>query len=1271
MSRCPDLEQLRRLAAGELGPGGGQTLEAHVDVCPACKKTLSRLLDDSDDDPVAARWQRLDRAGPASPAELPEGFRERLLDNLPLPRADSGPADGGGSSALAFPDPPTPRGPLGRLGPYHIMAEKGRGTYGRVFQAYDEQLDCVVALKVLRPELAADPKDRARFEEEARKAAAVRHDHVVTVHRVGSTPGFSLPYFVMEYIDGETLSDRLKRQTTVGPREAVGIVWQVALGLEAAHACGLVHRDIKPSNVMLQGGTGRAKITDFGLARAVEARGEGSTQSGAIVGTPLYMSPEQIVVPRRMDRRSDVYSLGVVLYELLTGRPPFGGTPHMVLQQAVHDEPPPPRKLNDAIPRDVETMTLKCLAKEPARRYQSAGELAEDLRRWLDGRPVRARPVGMVGRLWRWCRRKPALATASGLAAAALVAVAVVSTAFGLRLGQEQARTEAALRDSQRRSATLALDKGLTLCEQGEVGPGMLWLVRGLELAPADAGDLRRVLRANLAGWRRRLSPLRALLPHRAEVTLVAFGPDGRRFLTGGSGETVYVWDVATGGRVAVLQHEARAQAAAFSPDGRIIVTGCTDGTFRLWEAATGRPRPGPPHRHRDEVWAVAFSPDGRTLLTGGEDGSAWLWDTATGRPRSERPCRHDGAVVAVAFSPDGRKALTGSHDGTARLWDAATGRELPESPLRHGDKVLAVAFGPDGKAVATGSADTTARLWVATTGRRLDPPLRHRREVLAVGFSPYGGVLATASSDRTVRLWEATTRERLGDPLLHQGEVTGVAFHPRGKVVVTGATDNIARIWEVADARPWSVVVARKPLGPLLPHQGEVHAVAFSPDGQFILTGSSDRMARLWEAPSATPSGRSLPSRYPVRAAAFSPDGRTALTVSDGHPDLWEVATGRPLDIKGQPIDQLSEVALNQVRRGLTWGLTWISQQRKGPLRLPFRHDGVIRSLALSPDGHTILTGGSDGTAHLWDRATGQSRILSPAHDQPVVAVALGDRTAVTGSEDCTARLWDAATGEPRGQPLRHDGSVVAVALSPDGNTVLTGSWDGTARLWEAATGRELPGSPLRHGGKVLAIAFSRDGRTVATGSADGTTSFWNVATGQPLGAPLRHQGPVMAVAFSPDGRRVLTGSQDKTAGLWEVATGQSDGLLLQHQHRVQCVAFSPDGTTALTGSEDGTARLWDVATGKPCGPPVEHRAPVTAVAFSPDGRVVLTGGWDRTARLWEVPTALEGEVGPIVLWVQVLSGLELDSGGTVRQLDPSRWQERRQRLEGHRLPG
>jgi serine/threonine-protein kinase len=438
MNVCLPRERLEQVLAdpGQMGEADLRALELHTGDCPACRETLEQLICGGD----LQEWR--DLLGFGRPEVAPAGVAAET---------PAGPAGQDGPVGPPFP-PATVAGYLGQLGDYLIQRRLGGGAMGSVFLAYDVRLHRQVALKVPRPDLGTSAPFRDRFEREARAAASVRHEHVVTTHHVADTPGFPLPYLVMEYIEGETLGDRLKRQAALPPREAAAIAGQVASGLDAAHVKGVVHRDVKPSNIMLERGSGRARVTDFGLARAADGTDQISG-SGSVVGTPSYMSPEQIQPPHRVDARSDVFGLGVVLYEMLTGERPFRGTmPPMVMQQVVHEEPPPPRKLNDAVSRELETVTLKCLAKEPGRRYQTAKEAGDDLRRWLNGEPIRARRVGAAGKCWRWCRRNRTLAAVTGLAAAALVAVTTVSILFGLHKAAT-AEKEAATAEEARRAA--------------------------------------------------------------------------------------------------------------------------------------------------------------------------------------------------------------------------------------------------------------------------------------------------------------------------------------------------------------------------------------------------------------------------------------------------------------------------------------------------------------------------------------------------------------------------------------------------------------------------------------------------------------------------------------------------------------------------------------------------------------------------------------------------------------------------------------------------
>jgi WD40 repeat protein len=743
----------------------------------------------------------------------------------------------------------------------------------------------------------------------------------------------------------------------------------------------------------------------------------------------------------------------------------------------------------------------------------TAGALAEDLRRFVEDRPIRARRTSPLERLARWCRRNNGLAAAIGLAALTLVAAVISSLLYareqrGLAAARklyaaEQAHRaddqaaaaasyKAALSESNRRLAMLNFERGRIAFEKGNVGEGLLWTAEALRKATeAGAEDWKRAALANLSAWRRHLVELKGL--------------------------------VACGFRV---------DSGAFSPDGQMILTGYTDKTARLWDVTTGRPI-GQPLPHPNFVTCVAFSPDGQMILTGCADKTARLWDVTTGRPIGQ-PLPHPNFVTCVAFSPDGQMALTECSDGKGRAWDARTGRPIGE-PLEHTVPVNRVAFSPDGRILLTTSVDRTARLWDVTTGRPVGQPLPHPNFVTCVAFSPDGQTLLTGCADGEARTWDAATGRPIGQPLVHPTTSIGVncvAFSRDGQTILTGCQDGTAQVWDAATGRR---------MGRPLVHPGPVRAL-FSPDGRSILIGGGDT-ARLWDGGVGQPGHWTLDCGAQTRVGVFGPDGETFLLLTgSGQVRLHEVASGRPL---GRPVDGVSEI--------------------------------YMLAVALSPDGRMILTG-EDKAARLWDATTGRPIGQPLSHPGPVYSVAFSPdgHTILTGGLDGKARTWDVATGRRLGQIPAHSGYVGSVAFSPDGRTIVTGGQDNTARIWDARTGLAL-GPPLPHSGWVLAVAFSPDGRSILTGSVQGRTAqLWDVASGRPISPPLIHSSGVGGVAFSPDGRWILTGCAGDVSQLWDAATGQPIGPPLPGAMELCRVAFSRDGRFLLMG-DLGALRRWD----------------------------------------------------------------------------------------------
>jgi WD40 repeat protein len=1066
--------------------------------------------------------------------------------------------------------PPTPRvpapppGPLGRIGRFQLEALLGQGAFGRVFRAHDPQLERTVALKV--PRLPPDrPEQVERFLSEARSAARLRHPHIVAVFEAGQAGD---DFFIAcEFVDGQPLSARLADKPP-GHKRAAQWVRDLAKALAYAHEEGIIHRDIKPANIMI-GARDRPQLMDFGLAKRVGqvARGE-----GGIVGTPAYMAPEQARGdPQAVGPLSDQYSLGVVLYEMLTGQRPFDGPPATVLAKLLREDPPAPRKVDRSIPRDLEAICLKAMAKRPHLRYHDAEELALDLQRWLKDEPTVARPVGRPGRALRWCLRHRLPATGIALGMLLLGLALYLAAAFShdsaerekrrreaelaknLALGGKEARDQ----EIRREHASSLYQLGRRQCREHDLVPGLFTLAEALaSLGDFYPPDLEQDVRQGLASHFRDLAPLQAILDHKGTIPLRA-SRDGRTPPFTDPATAPDLWTV-------------------FSPDGKTLLLRAPAGGGQLWDVHTGQPI-GEPLKHKNDLILAAFSPDGKQLLTASvTDGLVRRWDPATGKPLTPS-LPHSTDVSAVLFSPDGQIVAT-EMGKDVYLWNAATGTQIGAT-LRHAVAVTSIVFSPDSKFLAT-CAGNKAQLWDPATGRVLGEPFQVSPSVwtnLKVSFSPDSQRLLVAEQNmNSAQVWNPVTRQPIGPLYRQPRQFTIREVAPDGKTVLVTSGDNTFRLWDTATGKPRGATYP-------FPRSADLW---FHPDGKSFLSQAGDRSDILmpWNATTGVTWGPSLPHDAQVSNCIFSPDAKVLLTIStDNTARLWDARTYR------------------LIGRRLT-------------------HASRIQRAAFSADSKRVVTGGADKTAQVWDTATARPVGKPLDHAAPVAQVDLSpDGKIVVTAADRTVQRWDADTGEPLGVALEHDHAVTYAGFSPDGATLLTLS-DGAARLWQAATGKWIGGPREVNRPNDHAAEFSPDGKLLALGAGK-AVALWNPATARRIGDEVGLGTQVTHVVFSPDSR-VLLAAGDRVARLVQTATGKPLGEPLPLLGSYRGAVFSPDSKTVFVHDSAGAAVLWSVDQPAPAGPRFPYERDLQCRAMSPDLRVAVILERTDRLRLMEVDT-------------------------------------------------
>ncbi|HZR21036.1 MAG TPA: serine/threonine-protein kinase [Verrucomicrobiae bacterium] len=967
-----------------------------------------------------------------------------------------------------------PRPP--RFGQYELLEEIGRGGMGVVYKARQLNLNRLVAVKMVLQGPFSSTEFVQRFRLEAQAAAALHHPNIVAVYEVGEHQGQN--YFSMEYLPGQSLAE-LAREKPLSAEQAAGHLKIIAEAMHYAHGEGVLHRDLKPSNVLIDMWNA-PRILDFGLAKLLETDTQ-LTLNGQAFGSPNYMAPEQTGETRfgPAGLQADVYSLGAILYYLLTGRPPFRGeTIQAVLAQVQGAEPVPPRRLNPSVPADLQTICLKCLQKEPARRYATAEELAQDLGRFLAHQPILAQPVSAARHAWLWCCRHPVPALLSGL----LLATVFLGLA-GIVWEWRRAELHAQGETRQRQFAEAAVEQTRKNLYAADVSLASQALQRG------EYGLARRTLFA--------------LQPKSGEI-------DWRGF------EWRYLWARCHGDQLATMSgHNWIVTCLAFSPDNQWLASGSQDGTAKIWNPArqaliTTLPTTA------GAVWSIGFTPDGASLMTAGNLGGVKFWATngwtiTASFPGQMASLARTNPWVAISESnPFYREAL-----GKVSLWNYRTGNKLME--FQEPGRTLALS--PDATLLAVAGPTSGVILWDTQSGA-LVRRLPTRNSVWSLTFSPAGDRLITAGWSAEPLVWDVRGTAAPAGLQGHSRTVWSAAFSTDGASILTVSSDETIRTWDAQ-------TLSQK--GILRGHESEVWCLAMAPDGRTLASGGKDKTVRLWPA-----NPPALPAELPNTSAnrpLFSPDGQQLVTLNvqpgEATCELWDITGHQRLaacpgaTALGFSADGTRVISLNTATASVE---SWSQSGRSVVAKLEKTNPGAdsFVRVGLSGDGGWLFAIDSAGTARLWQVSNGQQVASVTGPEPPIRAAVLsaGGKYLAAGLErENIVHLYT-----PRlGKELRlkgHQDFVDGLAFAPDGETLASGSVDGTIRLWECATGRELALLP-GHLEETTDVAFSPDGRTLASLAHGESLKLWHLPSLREvvsLGVP--DAGDFLQ--FSPDGRRL-----------------------------------------------------------------------------------------------------------------------------------------------------
>ena len=1150
---------------------------------------------------------------------------------------------------------------LGTFGEYELLEIIARGGMGVVYKARQRGLDRLVALKMIKAGRFADETAVQRFYVEAKAAAELQHRSIVTVYEVGDVAGEH--FYSMEYIAGSSLAELIREQP-LDPLRTAKYVRTIATAIQYAHDRGILHRDLKPSNVLLDE-QGEPRIADFGLARSIEDDSQ-ITASVAVLGTPSYMSPEQAAGGSEpVGPASDIYSLGATLYDLLTGRPPFRAANAFDTRQQVLDtDPASPRLLNGEVPRDLETICLKCLEKDPGKRYASASALADDLERFLDSRPVHARRISRLNRFTKWAYRNPLVASLTIVIGLLLLAVAVGSSLAAnsfRRIADEQ----------QQQLAKNYLVLGNEHFEDGEIASGMIMALMAWQVS-TDPRQRRSALNL-LAGYG---ASLGQCLPHDSSVYEAVLSPDGTRFATGTVDGHVYLWN-ADGTPEAKLDtgHE-QVQGIALSADSQLILVLCDSAEMKivqLWDIEA------------EEVTASLSDPAWHPLKNGlrfldgqpiaamqNSDQDVALWNVAKRRPLDSLVMRHHEHVHLAWFHPDNPWLITSGQSGKLQIWNIKDGEQVatlydpirPEFPVDFDvsalwkfiggdviDRVTSIAFKQKRNLLTVGTS-VLQSLWDTlnipiTSGSPSDfevysawKPIKGDKMdcVCSIDVDPQRNLLA-AGSFRFLRLWDLNTGTLLAREQAHRSTIYGLAFDIRGGHLYSGSTDRTMADWDIS-------------------------------------------MRRLHKS-----GKRQLGSMHSIEVGDM---GRTLMASTDACHILFDIDHSEDLSLEPIAHESMLTAAIFGPRQQtlLTADIDGFGRLRKLPDH-PHRicHERLVWHGAVSTDNRLAVTCEGTSTwedsdprkALVWELETG-NLMHTLQHPAPISGVSFIDRdnTLLTACADGVLRVWDVPSGQLRSVLWRQPDAIQSLAVSRDGQLFAIGDHAGMIRVWETSR-RQLLWEKQGHSAVVSALSFGPRGELLVSGghfgsAGSGNVLQWNARTGKATGKRLNHSGATVGLAVSPDPDRPLVAVAyiDGQVRLFELETGEPFGKPIQHtQDHVYGTLFTPDGDTLITACGDHRVNFWDVQTQMPSAPPIRHASRVAIMLDTTrDGRWLLCGDGTPLGAgggyIRDLPPKLEDDPRRVTLWVQTVTGLKRwnPTTGSIQPLAYAEWLECRTKL-------